>query len=167
MEYDFDTPLDAPLPPTVFPEGLVSFTVVAFQRVRKPVKWKGAAIENGKPIAVAELKLECVNVENGQEDTLDVDLPLEERFMFKLWQFFTAIGQRKHGEDKQFLPRWKEVMGSTGFALVKHSPSKNKRDDGSDYPPYVNIDKFFTKEEAEKHQAEPPKAASKTKSYFD
>jgi hypothetical protein len=60
----------------------------------------------------------------------------------KLCQFFTAIGQRKHGD--RLKPRWNEVKGAEGFAVV--GVRSFKGDKGDDIE--VNeIKEFLTPEE--------------------
>jgi hypothetical protein len=40
-------------------------------------------------------------------------------------EFFTAIGQRKHGDTPtKFVPNWAKVVGSTGLLLTKHASVK-------------------------------------------
>lgn len=47
---------------------------------------------------------------------------------WKLCEFFTAIGQRKHGE--KLMPRWNEVPGAQGRCRV--SVETFRRKDGSE-----------------------------------
>ena len=166
--YDFDQPLNAPKPFVQLPEGIVSFVVAGFSRIRRTVKAKGKELNGGNPIWVAVLNLKCRH-EDGEEGDIEVDLPLHDVYMFRLWQFFTAIGQREHGEDKQFMPDWNKVEGSTGYAVIKHTKGKTKRDDG-EYPLFVNLDKFMTKAEMqeyrEKREAAKEEKAEEKKNYF-
>lgn len=145
--YDFDQELDAPKPLTTFPEGLCSFTVMKMEKRREEVKNKGISVGTCN---IAKVIMAVTHVSSGETDTLDYDLVLETSRMFRLWEFFTAIGQRKHGDPQlKFAPNWAKVVGSTGLLLTKHNQGKKVRDDGT-FPVFVNIAKFLTEEEAVK-----------------
>lgn len=166
--YDFDSPIHAPKKMTTFPEGIAGFVVVEFARVRKPVKFRGSFLNNGQPIAVASIKLKCQN-DAGDTAILEEELPLHETYSFKLWPFFSAIGQRNHGDPaKQFMPDWNKVEGAKGFLLVKHVKGKTAREDG-EFPTFVNISEFYTADEVEAYytrmEKKEAKAAEK-KTYF-
>ena len=145
--YDFDQELDAPKPLTTLPEGLCSFTVMKMEKRREEVKNKGVSVGTCN---IAKVIMAVTHVSSGETDTLDYDLVLETSRMFRLWEFFTAIGQRKHGDQQlKFAPNWAKVVGATGLLLTKHNQGKKVRDDGT-FPVFVNIAKFITEEEAEK-----------------
>lgn len=147
MNYDFDQELDAPTPLTVFPEGLCSFAVTKMEKRREEVKNKGVSVGTCN---IARVILATTHVSTGETTTLDYDLVLESSRMFRVWEFFTAIGQRKHGDAQaKFAPNWNKVVDSTGLLLTKHNEGKKARDDGT-FPVFVNIAKFMTEEEAEK-----------------
>jgi hypothetical protein len=145
--YDFDQELDAPKPLTVFPEGLCSFSVVKMEKKREDIKNKGVSVGICN---VARIYLAVTHVTSGETDTLDYDLVLESSRMFRVWEFFTAIGQRKHGDTQtKFAPNWAKVVGTTGLLLTKHAQGKKAKDDGT-FPVFVNIAKFLTEEDAGK-----------------
>lgn len=147
MNYDFDQELDAPAPLTVFPEGLCSFAVTKMEKRREEVKNKGVSVGTCN---IARVILAATHVTTGETTTLDYDLVLESSRMFRVWEFFTAIGQRKHGDAQaKFAPNWNKVEGATGLLLTKHNEGKKAKDDGT-FPIFVNIAKFLTEEEAGK-----------------
>jgi len=91
------------------PEGEGTFKVLALTRTRKA---KGKLGECN----VAVLTLEVTHTDSGEVATFDEELPLHKKLMFLLLQFFTAIGQREHGEEGPFKPNWskKAIIGATG-----------------------------------------------------
>jgi hypothetical protein len=145
--YDFDSELDAPKPLTVLSEGLYSFSVAKMEKKREDVKNKGVSIG---PCAIARLTLDVTHVATEETGNLEYDLVLETSRMFRVWEFFTCIGQRKHGDTQtKFAPNWAKVVGATGLLLAKHNEGKKAKDDGT-FPIFVNIAKFLTEEDAEK-----------------
>jgi hypothetical protein len=134
-------------PMNLFPEGICGFTVIKLDRLREDVKNKGVSIG---PCAIARLTLDVTHVSTEETGNLEYDLVLETSRMFRVWEFFTAIGQRKHGDTQtKFAPNWAKVVGATGLLLTKHAEGKKAKDDGT-FPIFVNIAKFLTEEEAEK-----------------
>lgn len=124
---------------TVLPEGLAQFEVLKFEKARK---------EKGKlgTVNVAVLKMLFKHLETGETDTKDVELPLHRKLQFRLYQFFTAIGQRKHGDEGPFAPNWGRVVGELGYCQIKHRTWTGQ--DGkerTDYEP----DKFLAPDEVE------------------
>jgi len=92
----------------IVPEGDYSFTVTKFERAR----------HNGSdklpPCNKAVLTLE---VSDGVNSTLIThNLFLHRKTEGMLCAFFTAIGQRKHGE--KLIPKWDQVVGATGTCKV-------------------------------------------------
>jgi len=124
----------------LLPEGPVKFAVMNFKRARK---------EFGKfgTINVAEIKVIVVGM-SGDGDSVDlvINLGLHADLQWKITEFFTAIGQRQHGDTGKFVPNWAKVDGSEGYAMNKHRELTTKK--GEKYK--VNdLAKFCTKEEAE------------------
>lgn len=95
---------------TVLPEGPAAFTVVDFARERKEYKTLGE-------INVAVVTLHCVCDDEGVEGAVVCNLALHRKVQFKLFQFFTAIGQRKHGEG-MLKPDWTKVKGASGRCVL-------------------------------------------------
>lgn len=93
---------------TVVPEGDYTFTVKKFERGR----------HNGSDrLPPCNKAILTIEVSNGHDKTtLTHNLFLHRKTEGMLCAFFTAIGQRKHGE--QLVPRWNQVMGSTGTCKV-------------------------------------------------
>lgn len=93
---------------TLLPEGDYNFTVVKFERAR----------HNGSdklpPCNKAVLTLEVTDGINRTQITHNLFLHRKTEGM--LCAFFTAIGQRKHGE--QLRPNWGQVVGSSGTCKV-------------------------------------------------
>ena len=90
---------------TVLPEGtIVDFTVVGFERAT-----------TSKGDNMAKLSLLC-KTQDGLEATLRENLVLLRRCEWKINQFFTCVGLRKHGECS--VPKWDMVKGSRGRAKL-------------------------------------------------
>lgn len=99
---------------TLLPEGPAFFTVQKLKRERKPYGSFGV-------INVAVLRLLCMT-ESGESQTaeIDVQLGLHTDLSWKLTQFFTSIGQRKHGDSGKFVPNWAAVEGAEGLCKIGH-----------------------------------------------
>lgn len=95
-------------PYEVLPEGDYDFRVAKFERARH----NGS--EKIPPCNKAVLTLEVSDSE--KKGSLTVNLFLHSKFEWKLCQFFTAIGQRKHGERLRM--NWTQVPGSMGRCHV-------------------------------------------------
>ena len=119
----------------LFPAGsVIEFEVTTFDKART---------KNNDPMA--KIKLSC---EREGEFTLVHDqLVLMASCEWKLCQFFTAIGQRKHGETLK--PKWNKVQGSTGYAVLG---VREYTKDGKLYQ--VNeVDKYLEPDEGKKRYA--------------
>ena len=111
---------------TVLPEGTeVNFTVVEFKK---------ATSKNGANMAKLELKCET---DDGLSATLRVYLVLLRSCEWKINQFFTCVGLRKHGD--RGVPKWGEVLGSKGRAKLGIEKWEGK--DGNSYD--CNVIKNF------------------------
>ena len=94
---------------TLLPEGEVTFKVTGIERKR----YSGG--DKLPPCNMAELKVELI-ADDGKRAIVTERLYLHSRMEGKLCSFFTAIGQRKHGE--RLVPRWNAVVGSTGRCKI-------------------------------------------------
>lgn len=83
---------------------VVDFTVVGFERAT-----------TAKGDNMAKLTLKCLTAD-GQEATLRENLVLLRRCEWRINQFFTCVGLRKHGERS--VPKWNLVNGSSGKARL-------------------------------------------------
>lgn len=92
----------------VLPEGDYDFRVDKFERARH------GGSDKIPPCNKAVLTLSVYGPE--ASGTLQTNLFLYSKFEWKLCQFFTAIGQRKHGEAMRM--NWGSVPGSTGRCHV-------------------------------------------------
>jgi len=109
------------------PEGEATFEVLGLTRTRKA---KGKLGECN----VAILTLSVNHTDSGETATFDEELPLHKKLMFLLLQFFTAIGQREHGDEGPFKPNWskKAIIGATGCcALERRTWTKKDGTEGS------------------------------------
>ena len=106
---------------TLLPEGVYPFTVKGFER------GEHAGSDKIPPCKKAVLTIE---LDGGALGTTEIteNLFLHSRQEWKLCQFFTAIGQRKRGE--QLRMNWGEVAGARGMAEVVINKYKNR--DGED-----------------------------------
>ena len=92
----------------VLPEGDYNFTVKKFERARHGGSEKIPACNK------AVLTVAIFNA--GASGEVQTNLFLHSKFEWKLCQFFTSIGQRKHGEAMRM--NWGAVPGSTGVCHV-------------------------------------------------
>lgn len=100
----------------LLPEGEYPFTVESFERGRS----KGS--EKMPPCNMAILSL-CIN----DQAYVNEYLLLNNKMEWKLCQFFTSIGHRKHGERLKM--NWSKVQGASGMCRVKVEDFD--KDDGS------------------------------------
>lgn len=92
----------------LLPEGDYKFTVKKFERARHNGSEKIPPCNK----AVLTLSVSNANVSG----TVQTHLFLHSKFEWKLCQFFTAIGQRRHGEAIRM--NWGSVPGATGACHV-------------------------------------------------
>lgn len=106
---------------TLLPEGVYPFTVVKFER------GEHAGSDRIPPCKKAVLTIE---LDGGALGTTEIteNLFLHSKQEWKLCQFFTAIGQRKKGEQMRM--NWQAVPGAKGWAEVVVNKYKNR--DGED-----------------------------------
>lgn len=118
----------------VLPEGDYKFTVTKFERGR----------HNGSdklpPCNKAVLTLEITD--GYQTGTIQHQLFLHKKTEGMLCAFFTAIGQRKHGEPLR--PRWDQVIGATGTCHVYVDKYQSRNGGTSENN---KIRKFYEKDE--------------------
>lgn len=122
-------------PYEVLPEGDYSFQVEKFERARHP------GSDKIPPCNKAVLTLSVTD--GTHSGTVMVNLFLYTKFEWKLCQFFTAIGQRKHGEAIRM--NWNNVPGATGVCRVKirkWTGNDGKQRDGNE------VDTFYAPEDA-------------------
>jgi len=72
------------------------------------------------PVAIVHL---LVKAEDGKANYFRENLYLYDENKWKLLQFFTCIGLRKHGDGKTKMP-WNEVEGCEGRAKLGHRVNK-------------------------------------------
>ena len=102
---------------TLLPEGTYPFTVLSFERGEFPGSEKMPACKKA---------VLTIRIDGGTLGATDVteNLFLHSRAEWKLCQFFTAIGQRQHGE--QLRMDWSKVPGSRGLCEVGVREYRNK-----------------------------------------
>lgn len=98
----------------LLPEGDYEFTVASFNRGEFSPKRADSKVPACK---CAELTLNITDPSTGAVATLEDRLFMLKKFEWKLCQFFTSIGQRKHGE--QLKMNWATVPGSKGRIRIK------------------------------------------------
>ena len=119
--FDWDDevdPKEAPKP--LLPEGRAMFTVLRVKRAREQFG-KDGGVQN-----VAKIKMLVVSDVDQSEAEMEENIWLVLKLKWKFIAFFTAIGQRKHGDDGPFVPDWKKVEGATGFLEINHRPYTKK-----------------------------------------
>lgn len=103
-EYGWDDAIENDSEFEVLPEGDYNFRIIGFERGRHP------GSDRLPPCNKAILTIE---VFNGQKKTtVTHNLFLHSKCEGLLCEFFTAIGQRSHGE--RIVPNWNMVIGATG-----------------------------------------------------
>lgn len=122
VAYDWDTTIQndgktfSPLP-----EGDYSFTVTGFER---------GNYDGGDKMPPCPVAILTMDVSNGADaGTVEDRLYLNSKSEWKICQFFTAIGQRKHGDALK--PDWNKVQGSRG--TLKLYLDKYKGNDGKEH----------------------------------
>lgn len=107
-ELDWDSEISHDSEYVLLPEGEYDFTVKKFERAR----------HNGSPklpaCNKAVLTLEVTDGKN--KATIEHNLFLHQKTEGMLCEFFTSIGQRKHGEKLKM--NWPAVMGAKGRCKV-------------------------------------------------
>jgi hypothetical protein len=144
---------DAPIDPTktggkfgVLPEGDAVAIVTKLERKRQ---------EFGKfgTINVAVLTIGLRSDVDESETEIQLYLGLHSDLAWKITAFFTALGQRRHGDSGLFCPDWTKVEGDTFACAVKQRKFHKKGDaDGVNSGVGNEIDKFYTPEEWEAKQ---------------
>lgn len=142
--FDWDAPVDpkeAPKP--LLPEGPAMFTVLGVKRAREQFGKveKGGGVQN-----VAKIKMLVVSDVDQSEAEMEENIWLVLNLKWKFIAFFTAIGQRKHGDEGPFVPDWAKVEGSTGRVEINHRPYTKK--DGTTAT-VNNIKAFVASEESD------------------
>ena len=123
------------------PDGPATFAVVKIQRDRKEFGKYG--VQN-----IAKLTLSVMSMVEGAPEPaveFDVNLALINDLKWKVLQFFTAIGQRKHGDAGNFAPNWAKVEGEIGRCVLQHREFKKK--DGTTAKA-LDVKEFLAPEEA-------------------
>lgn len=95
----------------LLPEGEASFEVLSMARARRAVGDCGT-------VNVADLQLLVTSDAAGQVAKIEASLPLHPKFTWKITQFFTSVGQRKHGDTGKFAPDWGKITGATGRCRI-------------------------------------------------
>lgn len=119
---------------TILPEGDYDFTIVDLERKR----FEGSAKMSACPKAEVSIKLYDSNNQSVGSTTVKENLLLNRKMEWKLCQFFTAIGLRKHGEPLKM--NWNSVKGRTGRCKViinKYTNDKGEERENN------RIDKFY------------------------
>jgi len=124
-EFGWDDTIEHDSTYTLVPEGDYQFTVKSFERGRH----QGS--EKLPPCNMAILQLEVTDGRNTGLITRRLFLHSKTEGM--LCEFFTAIGQRKHGEPLKM--NWASVTGAKGRCKIAIEPYK-----GTDYN---DVKKFY------------------------
>jgi len=120
LDWDSEIENDAPDYP-ILPEGDYNFEVISFERGRH------GGSEKLPPCAKATLSIKVSGPEG--ETYVRHNLFLHSSVEWRLCEFFTAIGQRKHGEKVHM--NWNAVPGSKGRCKLKIRKYTNKNGDES------------------------------------
>ena len=110
---------------TLLPEGVYPFTVVKFERGEHA---------GSDRIPTCKKAVLTIELDGGALGTTEIteNLFLHSKQEWKLCQFFTAIGQRKKGEQMRM--NWQAVPGATGWAEViinEYDEKKNGQKTGN------------------------------------
>lgn len=96
----------------LLPEGDYDFEIVGFERKR----FEGSDKMSACPMAEISIKLFDKKDPSKSTATIKHNLFLNRKCEWKLCEFFTAIGDRKHGEPLRM--NWTAVKGKTGRCKV-------------------------------------------------
>jgi hypothetical protein len=118
----------------VLPEGDYDFEVIEFERARH------SGSEKLPPCNIAIVHIQIKNVEG--ISIIKHRLFLHKKTEGMLCAFFTAIGQRKHGE--KFQMNWNAIIGARGRARVGIREYNDKK--------YNEIKRFYEPEESKGFQ---------------
>lgn len=108
--FDWDDTIEKESPDfTLLPEGTYPFTVRSFERGEYP---------GGPKLPTCKKAVLTIDIDGGPLGTATVthNLYLHSRCEGLLCAFFTAIGQRQHGQ--QFAMNWQLVPGATGMCEI-------------------------------------------------
>jgi len=122
--WNWDEPLPEPKEFEILPEGDAEFEVLKVDRARKEMGKLGTV-----NVAIVKLLVTSLVSKGADPKTVEENLPLSPKVVFKLYQFFASIGQYQHGDvenGKPFRPNWAKVAGATGLCVVKHRPWTGK-----------------------------------------
>lgn len=102
---------------TLLPAGTYPFTVKEFER---------GEYEGGNKMPPCKKAVLTLEIDGGSLGVTEIteNLFLHSRAEWKLCQFFTAIGQRKKGE--QLRMDWRQVPGSRGMAEIEVNSYKDR-----------------------------------------
>lgn len=117
-EFGWDSAIEHDSEFQLLPEGDYNFRIVKFERGRHPGSDKLPACNK------AILTIELWN--GSAKSTIEHNLFLHTKCEGLLCEFFTAIGQRKHGE--RLIPKWDQVIGATGTCKVSVREWTSNRD---------------------------------------
>lgn len=117
-------PKEAPKP--LLPEGPAMFTVLSVKRAREQFGKvdKGGGVQN-----VAKIKMLVVSDVDKSEAEIEENIWLVLNLKWKFIAFFTAIGQRKHGDEGPFVPDWTKVEGAMGRCEINHRSYTNNKNE--------------------------------------
>jgi hypothetical protein len=106
-------PAEKPRP--IVPEGPAMFTVLDWKRDRGNCGKYGT--QN-----VAKIKMLVSTMVEGDntEAEIEENIWLVQDLKWKFLQFFTAIGQRKHGDKGEFVANWSKIKGEVGRCVINH-----------------------------------------------
>jgi len=112
---------DSPIDPTqkdreyvLLPKGKAFFSIVKLDKERKQFGKFGVI-----PVAVVHLKV--TSAEDGAPDEtgdIALNLGLHSDLAWKITEFFTELGQRKHGDKGKFVADWNKIIGESGKCIL-------------------------------------------------
>lgn len=104
----------------LLPDGEYHFTVKKLEKDRFTAKPESKI--PSCPMAIVHLLVKTADGKHA--NYFRENLYLYDENKWKLLQFFTCIGLRKHGDGKTKMP-WSEVEGCEGRAMLGHRANKN------------------------------------------
>ncbi len=122
--FDWNAELPPPKEFEILPEGDAEFEVLKLERARKEMGKLGTV-----NVAILTLMVKSQVDQKADSKTIETNLPLSPKTVFKLYQFFASIGQYTHGEvenGKPFTPNWAKIVGKGGYCVIKHHPWKDR-----------------------------------------
>jgi hypothetical protein len=107
----------------ILPEGEAFFTVTKLERTRKEFGKFGTI-----NVAIISLMVTSADVDADTPVEVKEQIGLHRDLEWKITQFFTALGHRKHGDTGKFVPDWSKIVNESGRCVIQHRKYAKRTD---------------------------------------